>query len=135
MVSAHTMSSNTSSSPHVLVVTFLAFGHARPEIAFALRLLKLHANLRFTILIPKPIASLAADIIQAFNFKDEEQSRLRTSYYVADPANLAKAFASQEDDGSYVSRSRWLSMELEEPVTRVVKVVPIQYGSIDTHYI
>lgn len=87
---------------HYILVAAASWGHARPEITMALRLLAIHPHLRITALVPDVISERIKQLIKANDVPENDLERLLIRYCSFTSAPPGKHPSTvTEDDGSY----------------------------------
>lgn len=110
----------TSTDRHYLLLAPANWGHCRPELTLALRLIRLHPHLTITALLPDLLHFRTADVIAKFGLNNEEQARLKVVEYSFTSPPPGHPHAAASDDALMYRFCLWLGNEVVPSIRAVL---------------
>lgn len=97
---------------HYILIASASWGHARPELTLALRLLKFHPHLHITALVPDVVSERIKSLLSSCPQSEDESSRLEVRYcsFSSAPPGQHPSTVT-EDNGLYRDFCFWLADE------------------------
>lgn len=114
--------------PRHVLFTVPNWGHCRPELTLASRLIQLHPHLSFTLFLPTLLEQLSTDALGKCRLTDEQRTRLEVIHYPLAMETLqVDPFNPAADDGSLVVFCNWLAQAMIASYSKWLEVrLPVQ---------
>jgi len=112
----------TMSQKHYVMIPLAPWGHSRPEIILALRLLRLHPHLVITLFTRADGLGKAISLISAFNLDFSQSDRLRIVAYPLLGPPPANPLSTTEDNAATWQLAHWVGDTVLPVLKRFLQV-------------